>query len=39
MLTVEHRRKANEYIESFFAILDSPKQDDIVKACHTAGGE
>ncbi len=39
MLTVEHRRKANEYVESFFAILDSPKQDDIVKACRAAAAE
>jgi AAA family ATP:ADP antiporter len=35
-LTAEQRRKANDYVESFFALLDSPKQDDIVKACRAA---
>jgi AAA family ATP:ADP antiporter len=35
-LSAEQRRKANDYVESFFALLDSPKQDDIVKACRTA---
>jgi len=38
MLAADQRRKANAYLETFFAVLDSPKRDDIVKSCYTAAG-